>query len=346
MKHLIKPKKITLMSALFAASLIQGAFAGNGSTSQNQQEGMVPFTSALKLKVGFEFKKEELEIPCGVCAATGKSSSRTGSHDVNQTRYAIEFEGLNLDLIGHKESDGALSAVFIPSHITMTENSKGNAFGDAPGVDGKVSPVLYLTGTLAQFKYVVEGTEEVLRVVTSIVSVQYDRDSGLTEWKAIEAGLEVAHIIKSDDAEATLSLDALTSFGGMHLNFGDAAIAATIPAPIAGLTENIEQVVVKADAGFSVRGRWAAGAVGATVGKRFVVGDMAERVQDTQFLQSRMSLSAIVNGKGLTEGASAHEVGVAFDYLKDEMNASRAFYNSDTNTSTHSVMVFYRWSQN
>jgi hypothetical protein len=181
-------------------------------------------TPMIQLGSGYEYETLDVTVPKGAPggATHASDSSRSGA------RLEIGIDGFGLDF-----AHGEAKIRFVPLLLVVDPNGQGDGFGRVSGYDGKSSPVRRVIGAL------VDGTfrpgDGMLFLRGKLASVDYDRDRGIWDWRAIDAEIGLDKAWKTADGKTQISFKVSVGAGagGVVMNdLGDVQRALDVSKPI------------------------------------------------------------------------------------------------------------------
>lgn len=203
----MRTQLLSALSVFFAAN---AAFANPGQTVIGAPIAL----PLVEVGGGYTYSVTEVTNPCrGDCSgyvADSRASSGMITIGVTAVRLADIIAG----------GTGEFDVRFLPLYMIVDAEAPGytDSFGRAVGV-GSVTHVRRFVGALVQGEYNPSATGGILALRGRLVTVDYNRDLGTVDWRALDASVGVRGVFgEPGNLMANLEITAGAGFGGVHLN--------------------------------------------------------------------------------------------------------------------------------
>jgi hypothetical protein len=169
-----------MLSILFAFAAVNSAFA-----DQHQQVGGGPIALPMvEVGAGYAYTVQEVTNPClGDCVGHIRDTRGSGA------MISIGIEGLRLsDLM--TGGDGVYDVRFLPLFMIVDAEAPayGDSFGRVAGF-GAQTHIRRFIGALVQGNY--NAANGLVALRGKLVSVDYNRDRGTWDWRALDASVGI-----------------------------------------------------------------------------------------------------------------------------------------------------------
>lgn len=210
-------KKWLIVSSFLISS---SSFAQGRGAQQQQEAGSrgLPVGGIIEVGGGAALSSTHFYSPCaGECGG-----SRTTSRNITDGVVRLRFEGLRAsELLPNGSSRYRLSFIPMMMLIDADSNGAGDGFGHVVGFDGTTHRVRQVVGALVEAQYTPTGG--ILNLRSRIARVDYNRERGTVDWRALDATVGVLGSFRvGGSAIINLELDVGGAIGGTHLrNFSE-----------------------------------------------------------------------------------------------------------------------------
>jgi hypothetical protein len=198
-----------ILSIFFALAVSASAVADQG-----QQSGTGPIALPLvEVGAGYAYTVQEVTNPCrGDCVGSARDTRGSGA------MISIGVEGLRIsDLL--TGGPGVYDVRFLPLYMIVDADAPGygDSFGRVSGF-GAETHIRRFIGALVQGNY--NPRNGLVSLRGKLVSVDYNRDRGTWDWRALDASVGLRGVFGSADGHlrANLEISVGAGIGGIHLN--------------------------------------------------------------------------------------------------------------------------------
>ncbi len=171
--------------------------------------------SGIEIGGGYEVEALSSTVPHNTDPAAtthASDSKRSGG------RLAITFRGIDTHYVLDKNGSG--NVTFLPLYLDLDMGSGGAAegFGRVSGAVGDPNAIRKAVGALIEGSY--EPATGIVSFRGKIARVDYDRDKGFWDWKALDAEVVVkkAYPLANGKTVFDIELSVGAAFGGVYMN--------------------------------------------------------------------------------------------------------------------------------
>jgi hypothetical protein len=184
----------------------------------------------IEVSGGYEYEVVGVTVP-----RTFNPSEVVNASDPSRSgaRVSVAVRGVRFEtLVGR--SNASVSVSFLPftAVIDASNADATHGFGRVVGADGGGGNLRRLYGVLVEGSYQPTG---LVQVRGKLAQVEYDRDRGFWDWRALDASVAITKAWQLD-GQLVVDLDVSVggNFGGIHLNRFDDVQRALAISPIQG----------------------------------------------------------------------------------------------------------------
>lgn len=191
----------------------------------------VEVDSGVELSGGYEYQSIGTTVP-KTFDPTAPTRASDNSHSGG--RIAIGFQGVKLRF-DSKNAKAREVVTFVPLYVVLDASLNGEAggFGRVADYSGDLNTIRRFIGTLVEATY--EPKDEIYSFRAKLARVDYDRDKGTWEWRALDAGVVVTKSWQATDGGVMFDLEVTggAGFGGTYMkNLADVEAALGIAQPM------------------------------------------------------------------------------------------------------------------
>jgi hypothetical protein len=198
--------KMRVLAVLIGSLASTAAFAQGGSTSVGRP--------MIEVAGGYEYQAMESYVDCvGDCSPAHRATDTSRSGGV----LMIGIQGLRLsDML--QGGNGHYDVRFVPLTLTLDNQQLPNDFGRVQGVGQGGSVVRRMIGVLVEAS--VAPGNSVINLRGKLLQVDYSRDKGFWDWRALDASVGLRKVVMSGNGNVRFDIEVSVGagIGGVHLN--------------------------------------------------------------------------------------------------------------------------------
>jgi hypothetical protein len=194
-------------SLALALAMASPAFAGTAPG------GGPGFSPVIEISVGGERSSTAISSPC----AADCGGANRGKQARSGTLIRFGFKGINASELTDGNV-GRYKVSFLPVSMTLDmSESRGDAFGQVEGYEGKSGRIRQVIGALVEGNY--NAADGLVSLRGKLVRAEYNRDKGIWDWRALDAAVGIqGAVMVGGQTSLNIEVDVGGGIGGVSLN--------------------------------------------------------------------------------------------------------------------------------